>query len=113
MSGEPLLTLDDYERAAQPKFDPVAWAYVAGGGADEITLRRNREAFNRILLAPRVLNDVSTLDTSVTILGHRLAHPILLAPVAVHALAHPGGEVETARGAREAGAGFRDCAERG
>jgi len=105
VSSEPLLTLDDYERAAQSKFDPAAWAYLAGGGADEITLRRNREAFNRILLAPRVLNDVSTVDTSVTVLGSQLPHPILLAPVAAHSLAHKDGEVEMARGARECGAG--------
>lgn len=104
-SVPPLLTLDDYERAAESKLDPAAWAYLAGGGADEITLRRNREAFNRILLAPRVLHDVSAIDTSVTLLGERLAHPILLAPVAAHSLAHKNGEVETARGARESGAG--------
>lgn len=101
-----LLTLDDYERAAEPKFDPAAWAYLAGGGADEITLRRNREAFGWILLAPRVLNDVSTVDTSVRLLGQTLAHPILLAPVAAHSLAHKDGEVEMARGARAAGAGI-------
>ncbi len=100
-----LLTLDDYERAAESKFDPAAWAYVAGGGADEFTLRRNREAFSKILLEPRVLNDVSSVDTSVTLLGERLPHPILLAPVAAHSLAHRHGEVEMARGAREAGAG--------
>jgi 4-hydroxymandelate oxidase len=100
-----LLTLDDYERAAEARFDPAAWAYVAGGGADEITLRRNREAFTRILLAQRVLKDVTAIDTSVNLLGEQLAHPILLAPVAAHSLAHKEGEVEMARGAREAGAG--------
>ena len=94
-----LLTLDDYERAAESKFDPAAWAYVAGGGADEITLRRNREVFGRVLLAPRVLRDVSTVDTRVTLLGHALTHPILLAPVAAHVLAHQDAEVGSARGA--------------
>ncbi|MEK7402197.1 MAG: alpha-hydroxy acid oxidase [Gemmatimonadota bacterium] len=101
-----LLTLDDYERAAEAKFDPASWAYMAGGGGDEFTLRRNRDAFSRILLAPRVLNDVSKVDTSVRLLGQTLAHPILLAPVAAHSLAHQDGEVETARGALEAGAGM-------
>jgi 4-hydroxymandelate oxidase len=101
-----LLTLDDYERAAEPKFDPAAWAYMAGGGADEVTLRRNREAFSRILLAPRVLKDVSNIDTGIRLLGATLPHPILLAPVAAHSLAHRDGEVETARGARDAGAGM-------
>ena len=52
-----LVTLDDYERAAQPVFAPAAWEYVHGGAADELTLRRNRDAFNAIQLAPRVLNE--------------------------------------------------------
>jgi 4-hydroxymandelate oxidase len=103
---KPLLTLDDYEAAAEKKIDAAAWAYLTGGGANEVTLRRNREVFERILLAPRVLNDVSAIDTSVTLLGERLPHPIMLAPVAAHSLAHKGGEVETAMGARASGTGM-------
>lgn len=101
-----LLTLDDYEAAAQSAFAPPAWAYVASGGADEHTLRRNRAAYAEIQLAPRVLNDVSRLDTRVRLLGQELAHPILLAPVAAQSLAHPEGEVEMARGALAARAGI-------
>ena len=105
-AAAPLLTLEDYERAAKEKVDPVAWEYIASGAADEISVRWNMEAFRSIRLLPRMLREVSKLDTSVTLLGTRLAHPILLAPTACHKLAHPDGEVATARGARAAEAGM-------
>jgi len=101
-----LVTLDDYERAAQPLIAPAAWAYVHAGAADEITLRRNREAFNAIQLAPRVLNDVSKMDLRVRVVGQELPHPIMLAPVAANVLAHADAEVGTARGALASGAGM-------
>ena len=105
-SAAPLLTLEDYERAARERVDPVAWEYISSGAGDEISLRWNVDAFRSIRLVPRMLRDVSKLDTSVTLLGTRLAHPILLAPTACHKLAHPDGEVGTARGARAAAAGM-------
>jgi 4-hydroxymandelate oxidase len=101
-----LVTLDDYERAAKERIAPAAWEYIHGGAADEYTLRANRESFAKILLSPRVLNDVSRLDTSVELLGHRLPHPILLAPVASNGIVHPEGEVAAGAGARDAGAGM-------
>jgi len=103
---ESLLTLEDYEREARLRMDAVAWEYVDSGAADEVTLRWNKEAFRAIGLVPRQLRDVRSVDTSVTLLGQRLAHPILLAPTACHRLAHAEGEVATARGARAAGAGM-------
>ena len=102
----PLLTLEDYERAARDRIDPVTWEYIASGAADEITVRWNVDAYRSLRLVPRQLRDVSTLDLGVTLLGQRLAHPILLAPTACHQLAHPDGERGTARGARAAGAGM-------
>src|SRR5689334_456730 len=102
----PLLTLEDYERAARGKVDPTAWEYISSGAADEISLRWNMDAYRSLRLVPHQLRDVSTIDTSVTLLGTRLAHPILLAPTACHKLAHIDGEVGTARGARAAGAGM-------
>ena len=82
---------------------PMAYEFVASGAADEHTLRWNREAFDRIRLRPRVLRDVATVDTRVTLLGRDLAFPILLAPTAYHRVLHPEGELETARGAGAAG----------
>jgi 4-hydroxymandelate oxidase len=101
-----LLTLEDYERAARERIDPVAWEFLSSGAADEITVRWNIDAYRAIRLVPRQLRDVGTLDLSTTLLGRKLAHPILLAPVACHTLMHADGELGTARGARSAGAGL-------
>jgi 4-hydroxymandelate oxidase len=100
----PLISISDYEAAAQQKLSVAAWAYFSGGSGDEFTLRRNVEALDAIQLKPRILVDVSHIDTSCTLLGHPMAHPILLAPTSSHLLAHPEGELATVRGAGAAGA---------
>jgi 4-hydroxymandelate oxidase len=94
----------DFEPLAKDKMSRLAWGYINGASADELTLRWNREAYQRIRLKPRVLVDVSQLDTRVTLFGQKLAFPILLAPTAYHKLVHPEGEVATVRGAGAAGA---------
>jgi 4-hydroxymandelate oxidase len=81
----------------------MAYDYVSGGAGDELTLRWNIEAFERIRLRPRVLADVQGTDTRTTLLGTELSCPILLAPAAYHRLMHPDGEKATARGAAAAG----------
>jgi 4-hydroxymandelate oxidase len=97
-----LASLYDYELAAKAKLSLPAWEYFNSGSADEITLRRNREALDELRLKPRVLVDVAQIDTSCSVLGHKLPHPILLAPASSHLLAHPDAETATARGAGEA-----------
>jgi 4-hydroxymandelate oxidase len=82
----------------------MAYEYVSGGAGDELTLRDNIEAFNRLRLHPRVLVDVSQLDTRITVLGQALDFPILMAPTAYHRLVHPEGELATVHGAAKAGA---------
>lgn len=96
--------LFDYARLAPAHLTEMAWDYISGGAADELTLRWNREGYDRLRLRPRVLVDVSKLDPRVTLLGRELAFPILLAPAAYHKLAHPEGELATAKGAEAAGA---------
>lgn len=90
-------------------FDLEAWGratlatpardYYASGAHDEITLRRNREAFDRLEVAYRVLVDVSRRTQETTVLGHRLSTPLIVAPTAFHQLACAEGEVATARAA--------------
>jgi 4-hydroxymandelate oxidase len=94
-----VISLTDLEAIASRRMEHMAWEYVEGAAADEISLRWNREAYEHIRLDPRVLRDVGTVDTRVSLLGLDLAHPILLAPTALHKLAHPEGELATARGA--------------
>jgi isopentenyl diphosphate isomerase/L-lactate dehydrogenase-like FMN-dependent dehydrogenase len=96
---ETVLNVADYERLAEQKLEPGAYGYFAGGAGDEVTLRENVAAFQRLRLRPRVLADVSGIATSATVLGHDVSMPILVAPVAFQRLAHPDGEVATARAA--------------
>jgi 4-hydroxymandelate oxidase len=96
--------LTDFEPLAQAKMSHMAWEFINAAAADETTLRWNMEAYQRIRLRPHVLQDVSHLDTRITLLGQEHAFPILLAPTACHKLLHPDGEVATARGASAANA---------
>lgn len=91
----------EYEALAQAKMNPAFWDFYRGGSDDEVTLRANRTAFERIRLRPRVLVDVSAgaLNMRTTVLGTPVSMPILVAPTGLHSLAHPEGECATAQGA--------------
>jgi 4-hydroxymandelate oxidase len=93
----------DLEAIAREKLTPEAYAYYAGGAQDEVTLRENRAAFDRLALAYRVLVDVSRRDPATAVLGQPVAFPVLVAPTAFHGLATPDAEVATARAAGAAG----------
>jgi 4-hydroxymandelate oxidase len=101
-SAPETFNLFDFEALARQRIPHASYEYIAGGAGDEITLQWNREAFDAIALHPRVLVDVEHIDTSLKLLGRKLAFPVLLAPTAFHRLVHPEGEVETARGASAA-----------
>ena len=95
-----LLDLPDFERAAKRVMSPMAWDYVSGAAADEITLRWNHEAYEKVRLMPRAL--VSKIDTRIRLLDRELASPILLAPTAYHKICHADGELATVKGAGDA-----------
>jgi 4-hydroxymandelate oxidase len=99
-----LFSIPQYEERARKLVSVPAWEYYDQGCADDVTVRWNREALQRLRLESRVMIDVERIDTSITLLGRSLAHPILLAPAAAHMLVHPEGEVATARGAGAASA---------
>ena len=103
-AGAECICLADFEPLAKAKMAAQSWEYLCAGAGDEITVRWNEEAYRRIRLKPRILVDVSKLDTRVTIFGQEHAFPILLAPVAAQKLMHPDGESASARGASAAGA---------
>jgi 4-hydroxymandelate oxidase len=102
--AQKVATVSDFEPLAKSRMPHMAYEYVSGGAGDELTLRDNVDAFNRLRLHPRVLVDVSQLDTRTTILGQPLEFPILMAPTAYHRLMHPEGELATVRGAGTSGA---------
>ncbi|GAA5081164.1 4-hydroxymandelate oxidase [Thermocatellispora tengchongensis] len=101
-----LLTPADAEAAAGAVLPPGVERFVNGGSGDELTLRANRAAFDRIHITPRALVDVSRTGTQTRLLGRPAAMPVAVAPMAYQRAVHPGGELATARAAREHGIPF-------
>ncbi|MDT4912842.1 MAG: 4-hydroxymandelate oxidase [Pseudonocardiales bacterium] len=101
--GERPVNLFEYEARAQASLAQEQFDFIAGGAGDELSIRRARAVFDSILVRGRVLADVSTIDTSTTVLGQPMAAPVLLAPAGFHDRAHPDAEAATARAAATAG----------
>jgi len=97
------LSLEDLEHEARVVIGEMAYAYYAGGADDERLLAGNVEAWGRWQLHPRVLAGVHRVSTATTLLGTKVASPVVVAPTAIQGLAHAEGEVATARGAAAAG----------
>jgi isopentenyl diphosphate isomerase/L-lactate dehydrogenase-like FMN-dependent dehydrogenase len=93
----------DFEARAAELLEPGVLGYFAGGAGDERTLHDNVTAFARHRLRPRVLVDVSEVSARTTVLGTEVAMPVLVAPTALHKMAHADGELGTARAAAGAG----------
>jgi 4-hydroxymandelate oxidase len=93
------ISLGELEACARKLLPQMAYDYYAGGANDEITLRENQAAYQRLALLPRVLVDVSVRHMSTTVLGEPVSMPILIAPTALPGLAHSEGEIATTRAA--------------
>ncbi|KAH7324156.1 S-2-hydroxy-acid oxidase [Stachybotrys elegans] len=93
------LTLDEVEAVARNKLPRHVYDFYAAGSDQQKALARNREAFSRLLIRPRVLIDVSTVDTSTSLLGASLSLPIGIAPSAMQRLAGGDGELDVAEAA--------------
>lgn len=102
----PPINLFEYEQQAKSNLSPMAFDYYSSGAWDEITLRDNRAAFERIKLLPKMLVDVSKRDLSISVLGQSLKMPLLVAPMAFQCLAHPDGEIATAKATAAANVGM-------
>ena len=98
------LNVWDVKALARERLSKPTWDYITGAAADEITLRWNRESFDRIRLRPSVLVDATKIDTRTRLFGQEIPFPILLAPTGSHRATHREGELATARGAGAAGA---------
>ena len=97
------VNLAEFEDAARVKLAREAYDYYAGGANDEVTLRRNREAYGEVALHYPVLRDVASRDTSTTVLGEKISFPVMVAPTAFHRMACAEGECAAARAAGRAG----------
>ncbi len=98
--------IEDLRQAAQRRLPGLLFDFLDGGAEDERTLRRNRSGFDRYLLVPRVLRDVSKIDTATTVLGVPVALPVIIAPTGMPALFHHSGEDALAPAAARHGAIF-------
>ncbi|HEX3779378.1 MAG TPA: alpha-hydroxy acid oxidase [Pseudonocardiaceae bacterium] len=98
-TAQRLLTVADYQARAKQLVEPVYYDYFAGAARDEITMRANESAFRELCLLPRVLRGSDKRRFDVSLLGTDAGMPILLSPTAFHKIAHPDGELATARAA--------------
>jgi len=97
------ISIEDLRRAARSRLPRAVFEFFDGGAEDEITLRANRQAFERLRVLPRVLVDVSAVDTRTQILGRESSLPIAVAPTGAVGFGWPGGDVGIARAAAACG----------
>ncbi len=98
------INIAEYEALAHARLHPAVWDYYSAGADDEVTLRENCAAFERIHLRPRALTGVGQMDMRSTLLGAPVAMPIGVAPTAMHGAACEAGECATAQAAGALGA---------
>ena len=96
----------DFRELARRRLPRPIFDYIDGAADDEVTYRRNTEAFERCDLVPNVLSGVETIDMSTTVMGQKLAMPFFLAPTALQRLFHHDGERAVAAAAQKFGTLF-------
>src|SRR5208282_4308599 len=96
----------DFRELARRRLPRPIFDYIDGGADDEVTLRRNSESFERCDLVPNVLRGVGAVDTSVTVMGQKLAVPFYCSPTALQRLYHHYGERAVAAAAATHGTMF-------
>ena len=98
--------VEDFRKLAKKKLPSPIFHYIDGGADDEVTLKRNTDSFNTCDLIPSVLNNVSNVDLSTTVLGQKIKFPLFLAATAMHRLYHHEGERATGKAAENMGTMF-------
>jgi L-lactate dehydrogenase (cytochrome) len=102
----PLTSVTDYQQMAQKRLPTLLFDFLEGGAFEEVTLRQNREDFDRIQLKRRVLKDVANINTEVEILGQKIDMPLILSPVGFAGAYAKRGEVQAAKAAAQANIPF-------
>ena len=106
MPLEKAVNIEDLRRLAKRRLPRAIFDFFDGGAEDEVTLRENRAAFERVRLLPRVLVDVSKIQTAVDLLGKPSSMPLAIAPTGGISAGRYGAELILARAARAAGVPF-------
>lgn len=92
-----VLNLDDIKEVALRKLPKTIRDFYVDGSSDQITVAENSSSYSKYRLRPRVLTDVSNCDPSVSVFNRKIAFPLCVAPAGIQAMAHPDGELATAR----------------
>lgn len=95
-NGRPL-TIAEFEAIAKKKLTKQVWDYYVSGADEQTSIVRNRTAYDRLLLRPRVFRDVTTIDTSATIFGKKYSFPVGVSPSAMQRLVGGEGELDVAK----------------
>lgn len=98
-----MYNLHDFEHVAKNTMELTAWAYYSSGADDEIALRNNHLAYQRILFRPKILMDVTSIDLLTTMLGSDTTVPFYITATALGKLGHPDGEKVLTRAASKQG----------
>ena len=104
--SQQLVNVNDFVALAKEKIPQATFEYITTGSADEITLRENLSALQRIQILPPLLRGVDRPDLSTTVLKQRISFPVMLAPVGAQRMFHPEGALAAARSAAKAGTIF-------
>eukprot|EP00405_Crypthecodinium_cohnii_P029245 CAMPEP_0206503854 /NCGR_PEP_ID=MMETSP0324_2-20121206/55049_1 /ASSEMBLY_ACC=CAM_ASM_000836 /TAXON_ID=2866 /ORGANISM="Crypthecodinium cohnii, Strain Seligo" /LENGTH=516 /DNA_ID=CAMNT_0053992735 /DNA_START=160 /DNA_END=1711 /DNA_ORIENTATION=+ len=102
-SLDDIINIYDFEMAAQEKMAKTGYDYYASAACDEVTKRANCDVFSRVWLRPRIMVDVSNVNTSTCLLGSHSSFPLFFSPAAMAGMAHADGECALARAAGKFG----------
>jgi L-lactate dehydrogenase (cytochrome) len=97
------INISDFRKVAQKKIPKMAFDYIDGGADDEVTMARSSSAFDHYALCPAVLNDVSDIDLSTTVMGTKIDMPLIISPTAQARIFHHTGERSLAKAAAKFG----------
>ena len=101
-----VLTVDDMRDLARRRLPRFIFDFIDGGAEDEVTMRENRAALERVRLKPRVLNGLAGVDLGTSLLGRPMSLPFAISPTGMASVAHPAGELHLARAAKARGVPF-------
>ncbi|KKA25334.1 (S)-2-hydroxy-acid oxidase [Rasamsonia emersonii CBS 393.64] len=100
---EKILNIEDLKKAALQKLPQHIAEFYNSGSTDQITVSENTTAYSKYRLRPRVLVDVSNVDTTTTVFGRKITFPLCISPAGIQAMAHPDGECATSRSCAKKG----------
>ena len=100
------VSIDELRSLAERRVPRMAFEYLDGGAEDEVTLRRNREVFERIGFMPRTVVQVSDRTQTVEVFGQAIQQPLIIAPTGFNGMLRRNGDLALAAAAKKAGIPF-------